>query len=80
MTQERLEELQKLSADVSYTESVLTELECAENLCICGYDYPAGVNSKYLIDTLAEDADLRALIVKYYEDKLTKLRKEFEEA
>ncbi len=80
MTQERLEALQKLSNDISYTENVITELECAESLCICGYDYPTGVANKYLIDTLAEDADLRALIVKYYEDKLTKLRKEFEEA
>lgn len=80
MTQERLEALQKLSADISYTEDALTELECAGNLCICGYDYPAGVASKYLIDTLEEDADLRKLITKYYEDKLTRLRKEFEEA
>lgn len=80
MTQERLEALQKLSNDISYTENALTELECAECLCVCGYGYPAGVNSKYLIDTLEEDADLRTLITKYYEDKLTKLRKEFEEA
>lgn len=80
MTQERLEELQKLNHDISYTENAITELECAEGLCICGYDYPAGVANKYLIDTLAEDDVLRALIVKYYEDKLAKLRKEFEEA
>lgn len=33
-----------------------------------------------LIDTLEEDDDLRRLITKYYEDKLTRLRKEFEEA
>ena len=80
MTQERLEELQKLNASISCTEDILTELECAECLCICGYDYRAGVANKYLIDTLEEDADLRTLITKYYEDKLTKLRKEFEEA
>ena len=80
MTQERLEELEKLNHDISYTENVITELECAEGLCICGYDYPTGIGGKYLIDTLAEDAALRALIVKYYEDKLARLKKEFEEA
>lgn len=80
MTQERLEALQKLNADISCTEDALTELECVEGLCICGYDYPAGAANKYLIDTLEEDAGLRKLIVKYYEDKLTRLRKEFEEA
>lgn len=79
MTQEKLEALQKLSTDISYTENVITELECAEGLCICGYDCQE-VRTKYLIDTLAEDAGLRALIVKYYEDKLKTLRKEFEEA
>lgn len=80
MTQERLEALQKLNASISCTEGVITELECADVLCICAYDYLSGVANKYLIDTLEEDADLRALIVKYYEDKLTRLRKEFEEA
>ena len=80
MTQERLEALQKLNDLISYTENVITELECAEDLCICGYDYPAGIGGKYLIDTLAEDAYLRAVIVKYYEDKLAELRKQFEEA
>lgn len=80
MTQERLEALQKLNALISYTENALTELECVDGLCICGYGYPAGPADKYLIDTLEEDAYLRAVIVKYYEDKLTKLRKEFEEA
>lgn len=80
MTQERLEALQKLNHDISYTENVITELECAEYLCICGYDHQE-VRTKYLIDTLlSEDADLRTLIIKYYEDKLAKLRKEFEEA
>lgn len=80
MTQERLEELEKLNHDISYTKNVIDELEGASNLCICGYDH-SEVRTKYLIDTLlSEDADLRALIVKYYEDKLTKLRKEFEEA
>lgn len=80
MTQERLEELQKLNHDISYTENAIDELETADGLCICAFDYPTGVANKYLIDTLAEDADLRALIVKYYEDKLKRLRKEFEEA
>lgn len=80
MTQERLEALKRLDADISCTEGVLTELECAQGLCICGYDYPAGIANKYLIDTLEEDASLRTLITKYYEDKLTRLRKEFEEA
>lgn len=79
MTQERLEALKKLDADISYAESILTELKCAEGLCICGYDN-SEVRTKYLIDTLDEDADLRILITKYYEDKLTKLKKEFEEA
>lgn len=79
MTQERLEALQKLNDFISYTENVITELKCAEDLCICGYDHQEA-RTKYLINTL-EDADyLRALIVKYYEDRLTKLRKEFEEA
>lgn len=80
MTQERLEALQKLSSDISYTEDALTELECAQGLCICGYDTPGNAVDKYLIDMLEEDADLRKLIIKYYEDKLTRLRKEFEEA
>ena len=79
MTQERLEALQKLSADISYIENVIHELECAIGLCICGYDH-SEVRTKYLIDTLVEDDALRALIVKYYEDKLAKLQKEFEEA
>lgn len=80
MTQERLEALRKLDADISCTESVLTELECAEYLCICGYDNQE-VRTKYLIDTLlSEDASLRTLITKYYEDKLKRLQKEFEEA
>lgn len=79
MTQERLEALQKLNNLISYTENVITELKCAEGLCICGYDN-SEVRSKCLIDTLEEDDYLRAIIVKYYEDKLTRLRKEFEEA
>lgn len=79
MTQERLEELQKLNSDILYTKNVIDELEGASNLCICGYGH-SEVRTKYLIDTLEEDADLRALIVKYYEDKLKRLRKEFEEA
>lgn len=79
MTQERLEALQKLNNLISYTENVITELECAESLCVCGYDHQEA-RTKYLIDTLEEDDYLRALIVKYYEDKLAKLRKEFEEA
>lgn len=80
MTQERLEALQKLNNLISYTENVITELECADGLCICAFDYPTGVANKYLIDTLEEDDYLRALIVKYYEDKLARLQKEFEEA
>lgn len=80
MTQARLEALQKLSAYISYTEDALTELKCAQGLCICGYDTPDGVANKYLIDTLEEDDYLRAIIVKHYEDKLARLRKEFEEA
>jgi hypothetical protein len=79
MTQGRLEALKKLDADISYAENIVTELKCAEGLCICGYDN-SEVRTKYLIDTLEEDADLRTLITKYYEDKLAKLRKEFEEA
>ena len=79
MTQERLEELQKLSNYISYTENVLHELECADGLCICGYSSPKGAANKYLIDTLEEDADLRTLITKYYKDKLKRLQKEFEE-
>lgn len=79
MTQERLEALQKLSSDISYTENVITELKCAESLCVCGYDHQEA-RTKYLIDTLEEDDYLRAIIIKYYEDKLTRLRKEFEEA
>ena len=79
MTQERLEALQKLNNLISYTENVITELECAESLCVCGYDHQEA-RTKYLIDTLEEDDYLRALIVKYYEDKLARLRKEFEEA
>lgn len=79
MTQERLEALQKLNNLISYTENVITELECAESLCVCGCDHQEA-RTKYLIDTLEEDDYLRALIVKYYEDKLAKLRKEFEEA
>jgi hypothetical protein len=50
-------------------------------LCICGYSSPKGAANKYLIGILEEEDDyLRALITKYYEDKLKRLQKEFEEA
>lgn len=81
MTQERLEELQKLNNYISYTAHVLDELGCADGLCICGYSSPKGAANKYLIGILEEEDDyLRTLITKYYEDKLKRLRKEFEEA
>lgn len=79
MTQERLQMLTELNNRIEYLENVLTELQYADGLALYAYDRPYN-NNQYLIDNFDDMEDLRARIINYYDDLITKLKKEFEEA
>ncbi len=72
---DRLTEL--LEDQIMDLENVLEELKCAESFRLYGYD--SSTNVGYMIDSLEDSPYLTAHIIKYYENKLEKLRKKLEE-